>query len=193
MGILKASKNDFGKSMLYHWKESGELPSNALSEKIYDKIKHDRQVKKLNKKNKDTITNKNLVTVIGTKRIHHKNDPMVSSILRSMNAVYIKSFGGEMVTLEMMHKIIEHETLNSTMSVKITGVLIDKKFVATKFSKLYYWAKTEPKEDDALFIKELINVKSDERSDRIFNALSFLYQFKNSPNLNWEMSLKNTG
>lgn len=178
------------KNAMYYWK--GGLVNDELAEKIFDRIEINRNREKINnqlaKNHSSKISSRNLVKVVGSKRpMEFANNFEGAAVLRSLKAVYAVTSNGYIKTSAMILDIIEKETVNEDVSRKILKALKDSNFIAVSREisnaefNLYAWKESEPNEEAALFIQELMNeeqVGSTSRVDRIYEFLVDLYKFK---------------
>jgi len=184
LGILKMQGEK--RSAMYHWK--GGLISDDMAARIYERIQMNKQHAKIKKKMEEQhdnkLSSKKLVKVIGSKRpVEFKNDHEAAAILRSMVEVYAGTKNKGMKTAGMILEIIRKEVNNDTLADRILKGLVDGNYITVNKNlntiDLYTWNEDEPNEEHALFMKDMIKeTVGDDRPNRIFNFLMYLYKFK---------------
>lgn len=180
-------------SALFHWK--GGPVNNELAEKIYDRIQLNKKTEKLNKQlseNHDSkITSRKLVSVVGSKRpMEFANNIEAGIILRAMKVIHMATKDGYVKTKNMLFDIAQRATVNDVLAERLLKGLIDVKYLVVSrempnpSNSLYAWKETEPNEEHALFIQEVIKetesaeTANENRVNRVFNFLNFLFRLK---------------
>ena len=188
------------KTAMFHWKSGLEV-SEKLAMSIYDKmtsnIKAVKAKKKMDEQRTQNLKNKKLIPIVGSKRPREFSQ-MTDLILRSMDAVYESTKNGGLLARFMILDIIKKEITNDTISERIMKAFIDGNYIVSKLvlsaspdNSMYTWKEQAPNEEHASFINDMIQENNgNDRSNRIFDLLMFLYNLKDYTKLNMRKKIR---